>query len=271
MSTSSGLDDVVLNAPLPEMALPADTSSAVAAASVELPTDQAQHLAVQHHSEIEAAAVAASHHVNEDHQIAHVVAPLHPEPQQQPLADAVVPDPQVSGTVMLETTTDAGVQATIDAVASHLSVDNGERPAKRRRGGRRATNPNMSTEERRRQRVLKNRESAMRSLAKKAAFSQQLTETQQNVIREQEEKQESLRKLVETAIELRDKLETAGVPGLSASLSGCVERCNAVMVDTSVVTTTPVSITVPTTLPPVAQAAVSLAPALIPTNQIHQS
>lgn len=47
---------------------------------------------------------------------------------------------------------------------------------KRRRGGRRASNPDISAEERKRQRVLKNRESAMRSLAKKAEYSRMLAD-----------------------------------------------------------------------------------------------
>ncbi len=270
MSTSSGLDDSVLNAPLPEMALPAETSSAAAAASVELPTDQAQQLAAQHHAdmEVEATTVSAPHVVSDEHQIGHE-NPVPPEQQAQPVD--VVPDPEASGAVLVSTIPDVGMQGATEAPL--LTVEpTAERPAKRRRGGRRATNPNMTTEERRRQRVLKNRESAMRSLAKKAAFSQQLTETQQSVMREQEEKQERLRKLVLTAVELCDKLDTAGESELSATLSACVERCNSGLVDASVAAPTTATVTVSTALPPVAQATVSLAPALIPPpNQIHQN
>lgn len=301
IASSAGLDDAVLNAPLPDMALPAETSSAVAAASVELPSDQTQQLAEQHHQEMEVdtATVPSSHVVSEPHQLApgnpisaaveqqhsvqgvpdpqgsgsvlvEAIAHVGPQPSSGVIVDAAPDiDVQSSTTVLVEPTPDVVTQGNPDAQL--LTVDSAvERPAKRRRGGRRATNPNMTTEERRRQRVLKNRESAMRSLAKKAAFSQQLAETQQNVIREQEEKTERLRKLIDTAIQLRGKLDATGESELAASISDCVERCNLVLGDTAVADPTDIPVAVAGQLPPLSQATVSLAPALIPPSRLHQ-
>lgn len=79
-------------------------------------------------------------------------------------------------------------------------------PAKRRRGGRRSANPNISAEERKRLRVLKNRESAMRSLAKKAAYSSKLENTDKVTIEEHKTSREDLEKLINTAIAMRTAL-----------------------------------------------------------------
>lgn len=102
-----------------------------------------------------------------------------------------------------------------------------ERPAKRRRGGRRAANPEVSAEERRRIRVLKNRESAMRSLAKKAEYSAKLVDLQKEAEQEHMTKRANLQKLIQTAIGIRDALEKisdSDVGQLFNELSSCIDR-----------------------------------------------
>lgn len=98
-----------------------------------------------------------------------------------------------------------------------------EPPTKRRRGGRRATNPDISAEERRRLRVLKNRESAMRSLAKKAEYSAHLENMEKQAAAEFKASCENLQKLVTTAIALRTALEK--VPEDLQKLISKVETC----------------------------------------------
>lgn len=87
----------------------------------------------------------------------------------------------------------------------------GEPPAKRRRGGRRSMNPEISAEERKRLRVLKNRESAMRSLAKKAEYSAKLETQEKEATDNYKQKRDSLEKLIAAAIALRTALDK--VPG----------------------------------------------------------
>lgn len=172
--------DAVLAAQLPEMALPADTSTEAAAAGVDSVPD-------------------APLSPDEAQSVPELTPVEHPEPVAAPKAD---------------------------------DFEDASRPLKRRRGGRRVSNPNMSVEERRRQRVLKNRESAMRSLAKKAEYAARLADTQKLVFKEQLDKQSELRKLADSAIELRNELATMDSPSASellASISACVVRCNALM------------------------------------------
>lgn len=83
-----------------------------------------------------------------------------------------------------------------------------QQTAKRRRGGRRATNPEISAEERKRQRVLKNRESAMRSLAKKAEYSAKLEKLETEATTELNDDRQKLQKVVSNAIALRNLLAT---------------------------------------------------------------
>lgn len=80
-------------------------------------------------------------------------------------------------------------------------------PSKRRRGGRKASNPQISAEERKRQRVLKNRESAMRSLAKKAQFSAMLEKEEADALLQVKASEHTLQKLVHAAISIRSFLD----------------------------------------------------------------
>lgn len=75
--------------------------------------------------------------------------------------------------------------------------------SKRRRGGRKASNPEISAEERKRQRVLKNRESAMRSLAKKAEYSAMLEKEEADALLETKGSENTLQKLISTALTAR--------------------------------------------------------------------
>lgn len=101
-----------------------------------------------------------------------------------------------------------------------------EPPAKRRRGGRRSSNPDISAEERKRLRVLKNRESAMRSLAKKAEYSAKLVTMEKEVIAEYKSSRESLEKLICNAVTLRDALGKVpeNVEKLIADADACINR-----------------------------------------------
>ncbi|PXF46805.1 hypothetical protein BWQ96_03334 [Gracilariopsis chorda] len=81
-----------------------------------------------------------------------------------------------------------------------------EPPTKKRRSGKKGNDPDLSAEERKRLRVLKNRESAMRSLAKKAEYSAKL-ETQQKQAREAyQETRQSLELLLIKTKALREAL-----------------------------------------------------------------
>lgn len=116
------------------------------------------------------------------------------------------------------------------AVATGDSVNPAEPPAKRRRGGRRVSNPDVSAEERRRIRVLKNRESAMRSLVKKAEYSAKLVDLQKAAEAEHLAKYSNLQKLVAAAIELRNDLEKISsdeVRQLCEELTNCITRSSA--------------------------------------------
>lgn len=87
--------------------------------------------------------------------------------------------------------------------SSDVALQQAEPPAKRRRGGRRASNPDISTEERKRLRVLKNRESAMRSLAKKAEYSARLERMQKDAEEQYNQTQDQLEKILSAALSLR--------------------------------------------------------------------
>lgn len=98
-----------------------------------------------------------------------------------------------------------------------------EPPTKKRRGGRRSSNPEISAEERKRLRILKNRESAMRSLAKKAEYSAKLETLEKDAVAEHESSRDSLEKLVATAIALNSALDK--VPEDVANLVAKAEKC----------------------------------------------
>lgn len=81
----------------------------------------------------------------------------------------------------------------------------------RRQGrGRRATNSDWSVEERKRWRVLKNRESAMRSLMKKAEHSERLTRLEAEALDEVAGSVGKLKKLLASASMLFKVLEQCG-------------------------------------------------------------
>ncbi|KAI0565694.1 hypothetical protein FGB62_16g018 [Gracilaria domingensis] len=82
-----------------------------------------------------------------------------------------------------------------------------EPPAKKRKGGKKAMNTDMSAEERKRLRVLKNRESAMRSLAKKAEYSAKLETQQKEALQSYQDSRNNLESLVSTAAALKVALE----------------------------------------------------------------
>lgn len=250
MSGANGMDDAVLAAQLPDMSLPADTSTDAAAAAIDAVSEQQQ--PSDDHQDVELPQVV---HPPQD---AMEMPPSQEEPlegvegtpgtlelvqslespsetPQQPHDATAEPSPpeqlvssmQTSSVPVVVATT-ADTQSAVPALDT-TELDTPTRPLKRRRGGRRVSNPNMSAEERRRQRVLKNRESAMRSLAKKAEYAQKLAETQKVVLKEQMDKQLHLRKLVDSAVELREELtgfDSPSVLDLIASLADCVTRCN---------------------------------------------
>lgn len=258
MATSNGLEDAVLNAPLPDIALPADTSSVLAAESVELHTVPGGHLPKSHshghahpHTQLEGS-TAPLEKPNESHQLrAHSVPRLGTSMMPRPAFTVSIDLPSGAVTTVPTTSSTLGApEATVGL------TDEPGRPAKRRRGGRRATDPNMSAEDRRRQRVLKNRESAMRSLAKKAKFSADLQAEQAALQNELQTKQIELRKLAELALDLREKLEEFGENDLVPSFTSCINRCLAVTDDF------PGGLTI-TPSHPIPHTALPLAPALV--------
>jgi hypothetical protein len=107
-----------------------------------------------------------------------------------------------------------------------------EPPLKRRRAGRRVTDPGMTSDERRRLRTLKNRESAMRSLQKKAEYASKLEadeRTQREIVATQ---REALQQLVQSAIEARSELvQVSDQADLVTTVDDCVSRCRAAIVD----------------------------------------
>lgn len=107
-----------------------------------------------------------------------------------------------------------------DADASPAAA---EPPTKKRRGGRRSSNPEISAEERKRLRILKNRESAMRSLAKKAEYSAKLEALEKHAVEEHKSTRDSLEQLLATAITFKDSLYKA--PQDHADLIAKAERC----------------------------------------------
>lgn len=82
-----------------------------------------------------------------------------------------------------------------------------ESPTKRRKIGKRSINSDLSAEERKRLRVLKNRESAMRSLAKKAEYSAQLEVEQRETYEEFKATRTALERTLASANALRTALE----------------------------------------------------------------
>lgn len=206
-AASNGLDDAVLNAPLPDMSLPGDPH-------------------VQHVPPTSAELQAAGHHLihNEDPQhtlglIQELNSHSHSHGHQEVSVGIIT-----------------GEEHSMDLAGDTLDNNNndnnsnsatGERPAKRRRGGRRVSNPNMTAEERRRQRVLKNRESAMRSLQKKAEYSANLAVEQKSVTAAHEAKKSHMFALVSTAAELREKLDSNN--DIAVSIASCIERCNSLL------------------------------------------
>jgi hypothetical protein len=103
---------------------------------------------------------------------------------------------------------------------------------KRRRVGRGSTDPAMTSDERRRLRTLKNRESAMRSLQKKAEYASQLEtdeRTQREIVATQ---RDALQQLVQSAIEARAELvQTFDHSDLVGVVDDCISRCRGAIVD----------------------------------------
>lgn len=115
----------------------------------------------------------------------------------------------------------AAAAATAAATAAVTEGETGQLPTKRRRAGRRVSNADMSAEERKRQRVLKNRESAMRSLAKKAAYSAQLEDMAKREMDLYTNSRTHLQKLLSTALTMRAAIDK--VPERLTKLTAEVE------------------------------------------------
>lgn len=142
----------------------------------------------------------------------------------------------VAATMEQEANTMEQENASKAAAAFDAVANSAEPPAKRRRGGRRTANPEVSQEERRRIRVLKNRESAMRSLVKKAEYSAKLVGMQKEAEAEHAEKYSNLQKLVAGAMELLEDLEKISsdeVRQLCEELTNCINRSSAIEVPSS--------------------------------------
>lgn len=110
-------------------------------------------------------------------------------------------------------------------------VSKGEPPSKKRRSGRRSSNPSISAEERKRLRILKNRESAMRSLAKKAEYSAKLETMEKEVAAQYKSKHEKLEKLLENAIGLRTALDKVpeDIGALVTRVESAINRCTTIL------------------------------------------
>lgn len=108
-----------------------------------------------------------------------------------------------------------------------------EPPTKKRRGGRRTSNPEISAEERKRLRILKNRESAMRSLAKKAEYSAKLEALEKRAIDECSSTRDSLEQLIATAIALKADLDKASQPNtdLIVRAETCISSATDALAD----------------------------------------
>lgn len=120
----------------------------------------------------------------------------------------------------------------------------GEPPSKKRRGGRRAANNDISAEERKRNRILKNRESAMRSLAKKAMYSAQLESDEREATENHQKCREKLEKILATAANLKGALDKVpeDVAKLAARVEECITRGNTILAEdepTALQNTTP--------------------------------
>jgi hypothetical protein len=107
---------------------------------------------------------------------------------------------------------------------------------KRRRVGRPAQGPPMDAEERQRLRKVKNRESAMRSLQKKADYTSKLEEDERTQRAIVSERCDALRALVETVgterVALaRAQVETPEHAILAATVDDCLARCRTLIAD----------------------------------------
>lgn len=102
-------------------------------------------------------------------------------------------------------------------------------------------NPEISAEERKRLRVLKNRESAMRSLAKKAEYSAQLENKEKEAVASYKLKRDCLEKLLATAISLRTALSKVPeeVPKLLMHTEACINRATTVLAEDEAVQPNP--------------------------------
>lgn len=109
--------------------------------------------------------------------------------------------------------------------ASDETADGGA-PRKRRRTGRRSMNPELSAEERRRMRTLKNRESAMRSLQKKAEYASRLEADERRLREGVADLRESLLVTVNTANSARSVLEEKSEHReLLERVDACLRKC----------------------------------------------
>jgi hypothetical protein len=102
-----------------------------------------------------------------------------------------------------------------------------------RRAGRRAANPATTPEERRRQRTLSNRESAMRSLQKKAEFAARLEDEERTLREIVGARCDALKQVVDAAVHARAALRDAGSghDALAAEVDDCIARCRAAVED----------------------------------------
>jgi hypothetical protein len=107
---------------------------------------------------------------------------------------------------------------------------------KRRRVGRPAQGAPMDADERQRLRKVKNRESAMRSLQKKADYTSKLEEDERTQRAIVSERCDALRALVETVSAERVALARAQVETpehaiLAATVDDCLARCRTLIAD----------------------------------------
>lgn len=110
--------------------------------------------------------------------------------------------------------------------AALASISDCEPPEKQRRSGRRVANPTMSPEERRRQRTLKNRESAMRSLQKKAEYAAKLESDEKSLRDAVLSQRNSLITTMNAANEARLSLSgSTEHMDLLERVDACLQRC----------------------------------------------